>query len=232
VKNAIGPCIPSSGYVWYCRGLLTRELLRNKTGAFRLLALIAARTRYCDSAPNPHELRVGECVIGRSDHRECGLTEKQYRTAQKVLDRWKIVSFQATTRGTIATILNRAVFDPLTGYELVQLKGQPEYERNYALRVQVNGQQTATSRTSRRARNGPIINNDNNEKKVRTSTRIYELTEQNKAIDAQVEAIHKDKSNFHRLIGTFQDTLKPESRRAVKELREKKARNIAELTGL
>jgi hypothetical protein len=82
------------------------------------------------------------------------------------------------------------------------------------------------------ANNWPLSNNENNGKKVKTSTLIYELTEQNKAIDLRIDAINADKRNFERAAGEFRDRLKPESRREVKELREKQLRNIAKLAYL
>ena len=226
------PQVPPGGYLWYCRGPWTRALRRHKSGAFRLLALIAERTKYSDTAPNPFNLKVGQALIGRADHRDCGLTEKQYRTAQKVLDRLNIVSFEPTPRGTIATIINRAIFDPLTGYELGQQKGQPKHNGKDEHKGQLNGQHKAQVRASLAAGNGPLTNNENNEKKVKTSTRIYELKEQNNAIDQRIEAIKGDKRNFERRPGDYVKKLKPESRREVKELREKHAKNIAELARL
>jgi hypothetical protein len=56
------------------------------------------------------------------------------------------------------------------------------------------------------------------------------MTEQNKAID--IAAIKADKRNFERLPGQFQDALKPECRKKLEELTNKKKVNLATIANL
>lgn len=56
-------------------------LARKHPNAFILLTFIAARARRENG--HPDGLVIGECHIG--DHKEYGLTEKEYRTAKKIL---------------------------------------------------------------------------------------------------------------------------------------------------
>jgi len=48
---------------------------------------------------NIHNLKTGQALIG--DSRRCGLTRRQYRTAQKHLALWGLAAFKPTSRGTV-----------------------------------------------------------------------------------------------------------------------------------
>lgn len=70
------------GYITLSRSEKTLWLLSKHPNAFLLLTLISLRAnRYIDS---PDGYFIGECHIG--DYKECGLSEKEYRTAKKVLE--------------------------------------------------------------------------------------------------------------------------------------------------
>ena len=58
---------------------------------------------------NIHNLKIGQALIG--DSRRCGLTRRQYRTAQKHLALWGLAAFKPTSRGTVATLLDHRIYD-------------------------------------------------------------------------------------------------------------------------
>lgn len=84
------------------------ELLASSPNAFALLTLIALRARRTDKF-NRHNLMPGEALVG--DFRACGLTEREYRTAKAFLQKHGFATFNATSKGTIATLSNGRVFD-------------------------------------------------------------------------------------------------------------------------
>jgi hypothetical protein len=57
-------------------------------------------------------LQIGECFVG---HKGLGLSEQQYRTVKKNLQKWGFVEFKkagrVTDRGTVAKLLNSDVYD-------------------------------------------------------------------------------------------------------------------------
>jgi len=57
-------------------------------------------------------LQIGECFIG---HKGLGLSEQQYRTVKKNLQKWNLVEFKKagrlTDQGTVAKLLNSSVYD-------------------------------------------------------------------------------------------------------------------------
>ena len=87
---------------------MASDLLECHPNAFLLLTLIAVRARR--ATPNLiKNLDICECHIG--DYRSCGLTEQKYRTAKKVLEDNGLATFCATNKGTVAKIMNTAVYD-------------------------------------------------------------------------------------------------------------------------
>jgi len=97
----------SEGFIMLKRSAETMELLRDGS-AFLLLTLIALRARRT-TAFNLDNLQPGEALIG--DYTACGLTPRQYRTARKRLAQWHLACFRATSRGTVARILDTGVYD-------------------------------------------------------------------------------------------------------------------------
>jgi hypothetical protein len=97
----------NEGYIMLRRGEATWELLRDGN-AFRLLVQIALRAKRTDGF-SVHGLRIGQALIG--DYAACDLTEGQYRAAKRRLKRYGLAEFKGTNRGTIATLLNDAIFD-------------------------------------------------------------------------------------------------------------------------
>jgi len=97
----------NDGFIKLKRGSATRELLADGP-AFLLLTSIALRARRADGF-NRHGLKAGQALIG--DYRSCGLTEQRYRSAKARLQRYGFVDFKATSRGTVATLLDQSIYD-------------------------------------------------------------------------------------------------------------------------
>lgn len=85
----------------------TLQLMRDGP-AFALLSLIAYRANKSHQA-NVDGLKFGQAFVG--DHRTIGLSEKAYRGAKERLAKGGLAAFQGTNKGTIATLLNRMVYD-------------------------------------------------------------------------------------------------------------------------
>jgi len=78
--------------------------------ANHVLNVIARRAR---RTPDPlNGLQIGECFVG---HKGLGLSEQQYRTVKKNLQKWGLVEFKkaerVTDRGTVARLLDSKVYD-------------------------------------------------------------------------------------------------------------------------
>ena len=95
------------GFVKFHRSADTLELIK-KPKAFALLALIALRAKRTNCL-SIHSLEPGEALIG--DHKECGLTQREYRTAKSWLKTCQFATFKATNKGTIAKLTGTSVFD-------------------------------------------------------------------------------------------------------------------------
>ena len=96
------------GFIKQSRGTEVDELMRFPF-AFLLLTQIARRARRTTQTFNPHDLKPGEALIG--DHQSIGASLQNYRTAKEQLARWKLATFQPTSRGTIATLIDTRVYD-------------------------------------------------------------------------------------------------------------------------
>ena len=97
----------ANSFVKLIRSEDTMELMK-KPREFMLLTLIAYRAKRT-IAFNHLGLEIGEALIG--DHQSCGLTERQYRTAKKNIEKWEFATFKATNKGTIAKLLDSRVYD-------------------------------------------------------------------------------------------------------------------------
>ena len=85
------------------------ELIRANKNAFVLLYIIASRARWKEGGFNQHDLKFGEAFIG--DYANCGMTEREYRTAKKLLEKGCFVTFQPTSKGTVAKLVNMGIFN-------------------------------------------------------------------------------------------------------------------------
>ncbi|MDI6450137.1 hypothetical protein [Anaerobaca lacustris] len=131
------------GFIKLMRSDATRELLRDGP-AFQLLTQIALRAKRTNDF-NVHGLQIGQALIG--DYASCGLTRRKYRTAMAHLERYGLARFQATHRGTIATLLD------ITIYDINEEQASPHSDQRPANKRPTEGHQAAT------------IKNEKNEKK-------------------------------------------------------------------
>ncbi len=84
------------------------ELIMQRPSAFVLLAIIADRALKAPLViPNGRD--VGEAFIG--DYEKYGATQQSYRTDKKILEKFGLVTFRPTSKGTIAKIVNSSIFD-------------------------------------------------------------------------------------------------------------------------
>ena len=94
---------------WLCyyRTSEADELQARHPNAFLLLCQIARRARL---TPCPVTgLEIGQAYIG--DYRQAGIqSERQYRTAKDTLKKRGFSTFKATSKGTIATLLEQGIF--------------------------------------------------------------------------------------------------------------------------
>jgi hypothetical protein len=97
----------SEGYVKLYREAF--DLLKDSRPAFLLLLLIGFRAKRIDPTYSVHKLKVNEAFLG--DYGIIGLTRSEYRTAIEKLEKEGLVKFQATPKGTIATLINTALLD-------------------------------------------------------------------------------------------------------------------------
>lgn len=129
------------GFIMMKRNDSVIELLKYPP-AFMLLVQIALRAKRT-SKFTVNQLDIGEALIG--DYSNIGLTRQQYRTALKKLEKWTFITTRTTTRGTIAMLSNKAIFD---------------------INEETNNQQTNHLTTNRQpSNNQPATtnNNDNND---------------------------------------------------------------------
>jgi hypothetical protein len=77
--------------------------------AFTLLTQVARRALRTGQQFNPHNLKVGQALLG--DHQSIGATQQEYRTAKSQLESWGFATFEGTNRGTIATLTDTKVYD-------------------------------------------------------------------------------------------------------------------------
>ena len=94
----------------------TNELMKYPP-AFMLLTQIALRARRTNKF-SLHNLKQGEAMIG--DYSSIGITQQQYRTAKKNLEKWGFATFRSTSRETIARITNTDIYN-------VNLENSNEY---------------------------------------------------------------------------------------------------------
>lgn len=85
-----------------------KELIKHHK-EFILLTFIAQRAKRTVGIDLLTGLRQNEARIG--DHNAYGLSEQQYRTAKKNLEKWKFATFKATNKGTIATLCSTSIYN-------------------------------------------------------------------------------------------------------------------------
>jgi hypothetical protein len=227
------PGIPRASYFSAYRSDIARRLRRHSPKALALHHIFCDRARYSDNGFNPDQLAIGQCFTGRSDHIECGLSPKEYCTALRLLKKWDIIDTEVRKGvGTIVTIINRGIFDPLSGIEIGQAKAQAFTEGKSQPEGQLKGQPMGQLRDNRRELKGTLTTRNNKGNKEEPWMIIRRLTDQNKAIDERIETIKSDRSNYDRKPGEYQDSLKPEPCAELKRLRTKRKANVEAIANL
>lgn len=158
----------NEGYIRLNRGTTAMELLKNPE-CFVLLTLIAMRARRTEDGYNPHNLKVGQAMIG--DYKSVGFTsEKVYRNVKIKLEKWGFAAFKGANRGTIATLLNSEVYD-INADEKGEQKGGQRADKGRtegdpgADNGRTEGGQGATNKNGNNDKNDKNGKNDKNEKK-------------------------------------------------------------------
>lgn len=72
-----------------------------------LLSVMATRARRTNCTVTG--LNPGECFLG--DFAALGLSERQYRTAKKNLEKFGLATFKATNKGTVGKLANTEIYD-------------------------------------------------------------------------------------------------------------------------
>ena len=86
-----------------------KQLLKRNHKELILLTVIASRARRISDPCSFTGLAQNQAMIG--DHSNYGMTEREYRTAKKNLEKWKFATFKGTHKGTIATITSTSIYD-------------------------------------------------------------------------------------------------------------------------
>lgn len=95
-------------YIKLIRGEKAEWLIENYPKAFLLLTLIALRARR--TTGGNLDCKIGEALIG--DYKKSGLsTEKEYRCAKKILEKFNFGAFKGATNGTVARLTSKEIFD-------------------------------------------------------------------------------------------------------------------------
>ncbi len=98
----------SHGFIQLIRSNEVENLIKRRPTAFLLLTLIAYRARRTKERQF-NDLEVNEAFVG--DHSFYGATPREYRTDKKLLERYRLATFRATNRGTIARLVDTAIFN-------------------------------------------------------------------------------------------------------------------------
>lgn len=141
----------SNGFIMLQRNRQSLFLLKKRHTSFCLASLIAFRAKRTKEYGDP-ELQIGEAYIG--DFEEYGVSEQVYRTDKIYLEKYKIATFRATSKGTIAQLINTSFFN-------------------------INPEKTTDDPTStQRSLNEPSTNNnkENNEEKRNNKSRLEKNT--------------------------------------------------------
>jgi len=83
-------------------------LIFSNKNAFILLTIIALRARRTNEE-HFDNLKIGECLLG--DYKNYGMSRQEYRTSKLFLEKYQIVTFKTTNKGTIGKLISDIVYD-------------------------------------------------------------------------------------------------------------------------
>ena len=133
------------GWFRAMRGPTPLELIRANPSAFILAYIISYRAQY-SAEFNRHNLALGEALIG--DHRNYGMSERQYRTAKQKLEKWHFATFKATTKGTIAKLTDTRLFS------IFRLESDGQKDKQPTGKRRPSDGQPTTTKNLRAGKNG------------------------------------------------------------------------------
>lgn len=96
------------GFIQLNRSPELQSLIKVRHTAFVLLTMIALRARRTNDEYFD-DLQIGEAYLG--DYESYGVTESVYRADKKFLEKYKLVTFKPTTKGTIARLVSTDYFN-------------------------------------------------------------------------------------------------------------------------
>jgi len=97
----------SPGWFRAMRDPSAMELLKANPLALCLAYVIATRAQYREGF-NRYNLGLGEALLG--DHRNYGMSAREYRTAKQQLATWHFATFKTTNKGTIGKLTDTRLF--------------------------------------------------------------------------------------------------------------------------
>lgn len=133
---------PGTNAGWFraIRNPEAMELIAVSPNAFILAYTIAFRAQWSERF-NRHGLALGEAFLG--DHRQVSMTEQEYRTAKRHLEKWGFATFKPTNKGTIAKLTDSRLFEVLLAGPNGQDNDRPTDNQRTG-----NGQPTIKQRTA------------------------------------------------------------------------------------
>lgn len=90
------------------RSVEVLELIQSSPNAFILLTVIAQRAKRSERPAN-QDILMGEAKIG--DHENYNMKRQEYRTALKVLLKFKYITVKPTSKGTVAKLELNGIYD-------------------------------------------------------------------------------------------------------------------------
>jgi hypothetical protein len=142
-------------YIKFFRSGSTLKLLKDPK-LFALFTLIAIRARRTDEVCL-EDLNMGEAFLG--DHEVVGLSRQEYRTRIEKLRKLGLITYRTTHNGTIATIINKDIYDINIKYKNHEINQQ-------ATGRQPSGNQQLTgNKNEKNEKNEIKMNNNKNSKK-------------------------------------------------------------------
>lgn len=126
------------------------ELLKTKPKAYLLLSQIALDARWSEESSSIYRLDINQSYVG--DYKKIGLTTSEYKTAKKVLERGGYAHFKTVPgKGTIATLLDKTVFDINTNHEMTHVS-PPKSSMKNDLPRPINNRSKAREQSQNRYR--------------------------------------------------------------------------------
>lgn len=176
----------SNGFFKATRHSDAEELLAANPLAL-VLAYVIARRAWWRGGFSQHGLSAGEAMLG--DHRRCGMSEQQYRTAKQLLRKGGFATFKTTNKGTIGKLIDTRLFSVVNG----QANGQSNRQATDSQRTG-NGQPT----TNEEVKKGKNEKKERKEGDVSPSIRFQKPTlEEVKAAAAEKGLPEEEAEKFH-----------------------------------